>query len=177
MNSQIRDWIAVALPGVWFITLLDALIPIYFHRPREIAGYFAALAFAREPVRSFFYLTPAESYASLHLHSFLSAPLLALGYHEGGRLVSLLATIATALILYQFVNELTGKRFAGLVAGFGFWVIPFTQRFAYAFQPEALSIALTTAVVYLTHRYITVKDAWAFHGSLVVLVCAILTHR
>jgi len=177
MRSKIRDSLLISTPAIWFIPLLDSLIPIYFHRPREIAGYFASLAFVREPIQSFFYLTPAESYASLHFHSILSAPLIAVGYHEGGRFISLIAVVATAIILYLLAHDLTNSQFVGIVAGGTLWSIPFMQRFAYTFQPETLSIALTTGVVYASYRQVRDEPTWAWPASLLLLILAIATHR
>lgn len=50
----------------------------------------------RDPLGHFSYLTPAENLSALHFHSPLSAPLVGLGFHGGGRLVALALIVSSA---------------------------------------------------------------------------------
>lgn len=71
------------IPGIVLIPLLTAPLPMSYHTAREIAGYFQALAFLRDGILSYTYLTPKENLSGLHLHSVLSSPLVGFGYIEG----------------------------------------------------------------------------------------------
>ncbi|EMA15944.1 hypothetical protein [Haloarcula amylolytica] len=178
MNRTLRiNWqpILVALPALLFVPLLDTLIPMHFHKSREIAGYFQSLAFSRMPINSFFILTPSESYSALHLHSTLASPLVALGYHEGGRLISLLSILVASIVIFKFVSYLADYRAGLLAAGF-FWLFPLTQRFAYAYLPESLSIVLTTAALFLAYIDAEQERELYFYASIILLLLAITNH-
>lgn len=169
-----RDLLS-AVPAAILLPLLTARVPIAWSHAREVAGYFQARGFLTYGISSYFYLTPLESYSALHLHSMLSAPLVGLGYLEGGRLVSLLAALVAVVHLTAIARERNAPQVAA-VAPLVLWLHPLFARFAYAWMPETLSIALTTGAVYTTLRYVTSKhDQW-YLISLTCIVAGITNH-
>ncbi|WP_436930045.1 ArnT family glycosyltransferase [Halosimplex halobium] len=162
-------------PAVALLPLLTAKIPVTIHGAREIAGYFQALGFVRTGLESYLYLTPEESFSALHLHSLLSAPLVAAGYHEGGRLISLLAAVGAAGCVALIARQLAGDR-AMVLAPAVLWANPAFVRHAWVFEPDSLSIALTCATVYCALEYVqTNREPW-FAGTAVLLVLGITNH-
>jgi len=154
-----NKWLIRAIllvPAILILPLLDTQIPIAYHQAREVAGYFQTIAIVRDGAGSLFYSTPAESRASIHLHGLLSAPLVALGYHEGGRLISFLCAIITTVIVKEIGSLLWSKQVGYLSAAI-LWTLPLYIRQSYSYMPEALSILLTTTAVYLT-VYLVIRD-------------------
>lgn len=158
------------LPSLW------APIPAPSGHAREIAGYFQALTFARQPIASFYTLTPEESLSAIHLHSILSSPLVALGYPQGGRLISLFAAILSSIFIYYICSELMNSR-TGLLATTVLWANPLFLRFASRFWPETVSILLTTAAVAATIRHLSADDGRWFAAVLVLVALGIANHR
>jgi len=164
-----------SLPAVPIAGLLGLPVPGHADPSRHVAGYFQALAYARDGVASLFYLTPDESLSALHFHSLLSAPLVAAGYHEAGRLTSLVAAVGAVVALVLLVRHAFGPR-AGLLAGAALWPQPLFLWGSFQFAPETLSIALTTAVLYAAAKHLTTgRPGWAAFG-VGILVCAVATH-
>lgn len=169
------SWITRYLPAVFLLPLLTTPLPTRYHTLREVAGYFQSLAIARDPIASYTYLTPVESLSALHLHSLLSAPLVALGYYEGGRLVSLLAAVAATTAIYKLTVELFNERTA-ILSPLGLWIHPMFVRQAWAFQPETLSIAFTTTAVWLMVRYHRTGVSRWYLLSTIVFIVGIAIH-
>lgn len=143
----------VFVPAIPHLSGLDNNLPSHPNMARSTAGAFTSLAYARDPVGQFFYNTPHESMASIHLHSILSAPLVAIGYVEGGRLVSFVAGLAAVALLYALGRRLWTP-VAGLGAAAGIWIHPLFQTRLTLFQPEMLSIAVTVGLVLVTLQYL-----------------------
>jgi hypothetical protein len=113
----------------------------------EVASYFQTLALVKDGLSSYTYLTPLESGAGIHLHAWVSAPLLVAGVTEAGRVVSLLAAVGTALLLWGVGTTLLDWR-AGIFAAGLIWLHPLFVRFATRWYPEGLGLFLTLAAVY-----------------------------
>lgn len=142
------------LPAVVNLFELTAPLPQGAHPAREIAGYFQALALLRDGAGSYFYFTPDESMTALHLHSLLSAPLLALGWTEGGRAVSLAAMTGAAAAVAAIATQLLESRRLGVVAAGLFWVHPWVLAVATAYTPDALGVLLATLAVLAALAYV-----------------------
>ncbi|WP_135661641.1 glycosyltransferase family 39 protein [Halorhabdus rudnickae] len=145
-----REWgtriVLGVLPAVLLAPRVLVPMPKWFYFDREIAGYFQALAYWRDPIGQFLYNTPAESLSSIHLHSLLSAPLVGLGFVQGGRVVSLGAAIVASLLVASVGTRLVSHR-AGMFAAAVLWIHPLFRYLSTGYMPETLSIALTTASV------------------------------
>ncbi len=180
MKLNTRDsvlvFVASILPAVVLLPVILSPVPVYLTNPAvEVAGYFQSLAILREPFASYTYLTIQESYAALHLHSVVSAPLLALGVQQAGRVVSVLSTIFAALLLSSIAFRLEGRR-AALLAPVLLWIHPITVRISDRWFPETLGIVLTTAAVYLLIRYLDEgRERW-YYLSLAVVAIAVSNH-
>jgi hypothetical protein len=168
----------VALYGLPFLVMLPLLtspISMWYHAQREGAGYFQALAFTRLGIDSFSTLTPVESLSSLHLHSLLSAPLIELGYVEGGRLISLLAAIVAVILVGRIGYELSGREVALLAPGI-LLIHPLFLTHSYAFMPETLSIALTTGCLLATIRYVNHDDTRYIYAAITCFALGVANH-
>lgn len=137
--------VAVA-PAIVLVPVLFVPLPTMSHPGVEIASYFQTLALVTDGLASYTYLTPLESGAGIHLHAWVSAPLLAAGVTEAGRVVSLLAAVGTGLVLWRIGTELLDWR-AGIFAATLAWLHPLFVRFATRWYPEGLGILLTAAAV------------------------------
>lgn len=172
-----RKWLlfAAIAPATAILPFLWAPIPGGYHNHREVAGYFQALAYWRDPLGQFLYNTPAENLSSIHFHSFLSAPLVGVGFPQGGRAVSLLAAVFTTIII-GYITAIVVSRRVAPVAAAALWAHPLFINFAGAFMPETVSILLTSgAILLLLLGY--QKDSPLFiAGSVVILLPAISTH-
>lgn len=175
VRSKRLLFFAAIAPALFVFPALWAPIPHRFHGHREVAGYFQALAYWRDPLGQFFYNTPAENLSAIHLHSILSAPLVGLGYTRGGRVVSLLAAVAAAVVVGYLAATLVSSRVAPLAAA-AVWAHPLFLNLAGGFMPETLSILLTSGALYLLlcgHRH---DSAAMTVGAVLLLVPAISTH-
>jgi len=180
MMSITRDSALVlavsALPAAVLLPVIFSPVPIYLTNPAvEVAGYFQTLAIVKEPFASYTYLTIQESFAALHLHSIVSAPLLALGVQQAGRVVSVLSTIAGALFLAAIAFRVQGRR-AALLAPVLLWLHPITIRLSDRWFPEALGIALTTIAVYLLIRHLDDGGERWYYLSLATVAIAVSNH-
>lgn len=183
MTSPLVEWfsqrrLAVAaalLPSLGLLPLLAVPIPRGHHAAREVAGYFQTLALLRDGVGSYGYVTLAESDAALHLYSVLSTPFVAVGYVEGGRLVSAVAAVCAALLLGYIAAQFYGE-VAGVLAVAGLWANPYFLRFAWGVTPEATGIALVTGSVAAAVRYDATDDGRWFGVALVLLALGITNH-
>ncbi|WP_080505993.1 ArnT family glycosyltransferase [Halorubrum distributum] len=165
----------VTVPTLALLPMLTAPVPTVDNRAREIASYFQALAFARNPLSSYTYLTPEESYSALHLHSVLSAPLVELEFLQGGRLIALIGASISALLVAYIGHYYWGDR--GLILAPVFlWLSPTFLRFSSRSWPETLSIALTTAVIIGVLRYCSTNERKWHLLALFSLVLAITNH-
>lgn len=140
--------VAVA-PAVVLLPVLFVSIPTLSHVGVETASYFQTLALVNDGLASYTYLTPLESGAGIHLHAWVSAPLLVGGITEAGRVVSLLAAVGTALLLWSTGTTLLDWRAGAFAAGL-VWLHPMFVRFATRWYPESLGIFLTVVAVYAT---------------------------
>jgi len=91
-------------------------IPASFHGHREVAKYFQTLALLREPVQSWYHLTPAESASDPHLHSLVSALLLYLGEIEAGAAMALMYGDSAAYFTGKIVAIYSSPVIGGLAA-------------------------------------------------------------
>jgi hypothetical protein len=164
------------LPAFFLLPLVTTRLPSSYRSAREVAGYFQSLAFARNGFRSYFFLTPEESFSALHLYSILSSPLVRLGYYEGGRLVSLVAAIAAITFVAIISRIVFDDPVIPILAPILLWAHPVFIRVAYAYQPEATSIALTSGVILLLLKYLDTRNEWLFVGCIVLLGLSITNH-
>jgi len=149
-----RGALALALvPVLLYLPAILEPLPMQYYGGRETAFYFISLSIVELNVRSWLVLTIYESWSSPHLYSFVSAPFVAVGFVEGGRLVSLLATVAGALAIGYVTARFTDTR-GGLVAIGLYWLHPFVVRQSYVYQPEAMSMALTTGTIAVLVAYV-----------------------
>ncbi|MXR41846.1 hypothetical protein GRX01_10925 [Halobaculum sp. WSA2] len=163
------------LPVLGVLLLLTEPIPAGYIPDRELAHYFQSVAFLRNGVESYTYITLRESDAALHLYSLLSAPFVAIGYEAGGRLVSVIAAVAATIILGKTARDLFGP-VAGIVGPLLLWANPFFFRFSWTVMPEALSMALTAVAVYATIQYTdTDKQKW-LGIAVLALVAGVSNH-
>jgi hypothetical protein len=170
-NWEHNPWLRMCLwyvPALGYLPLLDLRIPSFTHSIREIAGAFQALAFLESGFGALLYSTPAENLSGVHLHSLLSAPLVFVGYFEGGRLISFVAAILAVTVVGFIAAHLFDWR-VGTLAPLFLWIQPLFSRFTYSFKPESLSIALTLLIVYLALRYDETDDRRLL-GAMLVLI-------
>jgi len=177
MNNRRRYAILLAaiVPALALLPLLAAPLPTTWHPAREVAGFFQALAFVRTGFESYFFLTPEENLSAIHLHSLLSSPFIAVGFYEGGRLISIAAAVATAAILAKIADEL-GLRRAALLVPPLIWLQPLFVRLAGRHMTDTLSTALTGAAVLAVLRYLDTGDRRWFVATNGLLVLAISNH-
>lgn len=177
--ARFRDsaspWLLRYLPALALLPLLGTSVPTHFQATREVGTHFQALAFARDGLEAYSYLTIREIPWSLHLHSWLASPFVALGYVEGGRLVSAVAALAVTVLAAFLAKRLFG-RVAALLAPVLLWANPYFFRFAWAAMPEMLALCLSTAAVAAMVRFDAVDDERWLAASLGCLVLATWTH-
>lgn len=176
-RTEILRALTAAVPALLLAPYLSTPVPRSFHFHREIAGYYQALAYRVDPIGQFFYNTPAENLSSVHFHSLLSAPLVGLGFPQGGRLVSLAMAVAAALLVGWLGARLVSP-VAGAVAAALLWSHPLYVELAASFMPETTSVALTTgALAALWRAYESGADetVWKVVCCLAV-VLAVATH-
>ncbi len=142
--------VAVA-PAAVLAPVLTISLPELDHAGVEIASYYQTFALVEDGLASYTYLTPLETGAGVHVYAWLSAPLFAAGVTEAGRVVSLLAAVGSALLVWGIGRRLLDWR-AGAVAAALLWLHPLFARFATRWYPEALGIFLTVAAVYAALR-------------------------
>jgi hypothetical protein len=169
----------IILPAFAVAPLLFSPLPLTegvdAHTAREIAGYFQALAFLETGLDSFTFLTPGESFSALHLHSLLTTPLLALGYTEGGRLISLIGGIVSAALLYQLAHYFVDRQIAVLTPAL-LWIHPLFVRSSARWWPDTISIAFTLAALYAAFRYCDSHQRLWYLGTLLAVSLAITNH-
>ncbi|MFU1780721.1 ArnT family glycosyltransferase [Haloarcula japonica] len=175
MASDARQ-ILKYVPAVFLVPMFWSPIPSSHHTAREIAGYFQSRAFLTDPLQSFYYLTPLESFSALHLHSLVSAPLLAAGSYQAGRIVSFIAALCAVALVGAFSRDLFDSRVAVLTPLF-LWMHPLFQRFATHWWPESLSIFLTCAVLFLTYRYTRTSNRTFYYTAAAVLAVSVTNHQ
>ncbi|WP_225332974.1 ArnT family glycosyltransferase [Halomicrobium urmianum] len=142
--------VAVA-PVAVLAPVLTIPLPELDHAGVEIASYYQTFALVEDGLASYTYLTPLETGAGVHVYAWLSAPLFAAGVTEAGRVVSLLAAVGSALLVWGIGRQLLDWR-AGTVAAALLWLHPLFARFATRWYPEALGIFLTVAAAYAALR-------------------------
>ncbi|WP_313692314.1 ArnT family glycosyltransferase [Halorarum halobium] len=162
-------------PVLTLLPLLTSSVPSSYLPSREIAHYFQALAFARDGLNSYGYLTVRESGAALHLYSLILAPFIKLGFVTSGRFVSAVAALGTT-ILIAYLARIWFDSNVAFLAPIILWVNPFFYRFAWAYMPDSLSIFLTVSAVGTMVRY-TETDAIKWYlVSVAAIVLAIANH-
>lgn len=147
-------------PALVLLPFLRSPVPTFPYVPVEFAGYWQSLSILHDGPLAYTYLTPEESQSSLHLHSLLSAPLLATGYIQAGRLISLLAAIASVYLVARFTTHYYSWQ-TGVLAGTLLWLHPLYIRFASRWWPESLGILLTVAAVLTLTKYYDTERAQA----------------
>lgn len=178
--STTSTWLALAfvciLPALSLVPMLVAPLPATnSHIAVEIAGYYQALALVEDGLASYTYLTPAESYSALHLHSLLSAPLLALGYIEAGRFITLLSSVIASALVAVIARRLLDAR-ALLLAPVLLWANPVFIRLSSRWYPETLGIALTAGTLLALLRYLDNGQERWYLTTLVLIVLGITNH-
>jgi hypothetical protein len=175
--TTLRKWMlfAAIAPATAILPFLWAPIPGGYHGHREVAGYFQALAYWRDPVGQFFYNTPAENLSSIHFHSFLSAPFVGVGFPQGGRAMSLLAAVF-ATITVAYITAIVVSTRVAPVAAAALWAHPLFINFAGAFMPETVSILLTSGSILLFLLGYQKEYSIFVAGSVIILIPAISTH-
>lgn len=168
-------WGVVLLPTLFILPLLLRPLPIDLHAAREVATYFQALSFARDPIQSFTYVSLQESSASIHLYSILASPLVALGYVEGPRLISFVGAIAATLLI-AIISEDEWGRPAGAISIGVLWLNPYFIRYSWGAYPEAISLATTSAAVLAILKYLKSGDSKFYTLSLVMVLLGISNH-
>lgn len=159
-----------------FLLLTVLTVPLTIHHPAvEFGHYFQSIAFLDDGLWSYTYLTPQESLAGLHLYSILAAPLIAIGYTVGGRLVSFLAALGTSVIAAKIARE-EFDEVNYLFVPVLLWANSFFVFFASAIGPNVLSIFLTTTIIYTTLVSFTCESNYWMYATVVLLVLAILNH-
>lgn len=176
MNTTWMRRVLLVLPAVALSGALAHPLPAPGGHAREIAGYFQALAFLNDPLRSFTYLTPEESLSALHLHSILSTPIIALGFPQGGRLVSLFGALVAVILLSILGQRLTGDDRVALLAPALLWIHPLFQLFASRMWPETLSITLTVGALVAYAAHTTADHRRWLAVSYATFALAITTH-
>ncbi len=166
---------AILGPSLVYLPLLTTRIPVDYHSPREVAGYFQAFGMIRLGVESLTVLTPQESYSALHLHSFLSTPFVTIGYVEGGRLVSLAAAIAAAAAISAIASHLLDHR-AAVIAPLAMWLNPMFARHAYLYMPETLSVAVTCGAILAGIYYVRTDYRVWLSAALFLLAIGVTNH-
>jgi hypothetical protein len=149
--------------------------PAIHHAGVEFGHYSQSIALLNDGLTSFTYLTPQESFAGLHLYSILSAPLIAIGYTEGGRLVSFLAAIGTTVLAAKVARE-EFDEVNYLFLPVLLWANSFFVFFASAIGPNVLSIFLTTAIIYTTLVSLSSESDYWTYATFILLMLAILNH-
>ncbi|WP_420191875.1 hypothetical protein [Haloplanus salinarum] len=121
MNIYQKQLVASAIPAAILSPLLLKPIPFYYHPGRALGGLFHTLGWIQFGWRSLLIQTPIETFSNpFHLHSLLAAPLVALGFSEGGRVISLLAAVAAAYTLGRIATSYLGPN-AGYITIGVFW--------------------------------------------------------
>jgi len=163
------------LPALFLLSQLLAPIPREGHHAREVAAYFQAYSFAVDGLQSYRYLVPAESSASLHFYSLVSAPLLESGYLQAGRLISLIAAIIAAVLTGVIATHLFDRKIGYLSVGF-LWIHPLFVEFSSKWWPESIGLALTLGALYAALRVADDDSRGWFALSNLLLVLAITNH-
>lgn len=86
------------------------------------------------------------------LIAYLLAPLTG-GTEHAARIVSIAAYVASAVLLYLIVEQMTRRRLPALAAVFVFSVVPISVFYFRAVMIDTLAIALSLAAFYLTLRF------------------------
>jgi len=169
-------WFVVCLfPLLGIAGALDARLPVTYHAAVEIGHFGQTIALLKDPLASYTYVTLQESTASIHLYSILSAPFVALGYFEGGRLISFISILIAALAL----NKIADISYSNLSAGIAPLVFvgnPLVLRWGYWFGPEALGIALTTLSVLAIVLYDRSEHVRWYYASVTLIILGVMNH-
>lgn len=164
------------LPLLVLIPALQTSLALPIHPRVELGHYFQSIAFLQDGLHSYTYITFQESFAGIHLYSLLASPLVAIGYIEGGRLISWLAILGSALLLSQIGRSLNRPK-AGLIASTVFLATPYTLRFGYFMWPESLSIFFTSLAIYGILNWRLHQSQRGYILLLVGIVFGIANHR
>jgi 4-amino-4-deoxy-L-arabinose transferase-like glycosyltransferase len=105
----------------------------------------------------------------------LSSPLIAIGYTEGGRLISWIAAVLAVAVTIRLVQHWIGDETA-LLSGTFLWFVPLFLLSSFSFMTESLSILLTTASVLCAVRAVDSKHNYWVIGCGIFLVLGVLTH-
>lgn len=149
-----KRWLVVlitVLIGLRYLVTLPYLtrpIPASYHPGNEAVVTSAALLRYRYGLAALQVVAPLEGRVEARLHSWLTVPLLALGYVEGGRLVSWVVSLASLVVLF-FIGRQGWDTRIGALGTFLLAVSPAFSLFSYHILPENLSILFTSLAVLL----------------------------
>lgn len=91
-----------------------------------------------------------------------------------GRFVSFIACLASGMLVFFIVREVTKSKWFGLIGGILFFVPPITRAWTLFFKPEPLALCLTLLGFYLAIKYIgSRKVLW----SVVPFILAVFTKQ
>ncbi|MCS3857788.1 hypothetical protein GGP89_001162 [Salinibacter ruber] len=168
--------LAGLIPAIFLFPLVGLPIPGRYGSQKAVASYFQSVAFIEEPLKSFFYNTPAESLSSIHLYSIISSPVVKMGFTEGGRLVSLMAAVLLVLALEILCRELMPNVYYQGIAGTVVWAIPIFVVFSFSFTPDSITVLLTTLSVLFAVLYINTGSTKYIVAVLVFLPMGVFNH-
>jgi len=157
------------LPVLLLLPKISAVVPRvpYLHNGREIANAFRSIAIVHFGLNAFHVVLPGESYAGVGLYQLLCAPLVRLGFISGGRMISLLSAVLTAIILYKIVSKWESHWVAVLGVAVMF-AQPIYWDMAVGIKPEALSILFVVFCIWQGQKYVMEKNRasliWCFIG-------------
>ena len=149
-----KRWLIVlvaVLIGLRYLVTLPYLtkpIPASYHPGNEAVVTSAALLRYRYGLAALQVVAPLEGRVEARLHSWLTVPPLALGYVEGGRLVSWLASLASLAVLFLVGRRGWGTS-VGALGAFLLSMSPTFVLFSYHILPANLSILFTSLAVLL----------------------------
>ena len=165
MTNDPRDQQPVSRPDnkKWWVKLILVLIllryvvsllyitepiPLSLHRGNETVTASATVLRYQHGFQALEFASPLEGHIELRLHSWLTVPFLALGYPEGGRVISWLASLLSVGVLFAIGTALWDKQ-VGALAAFFLTVSPLFALYSYHLLPENLSVLLTCSALLL----------------------------
>lgn len=175
LESNVSLWSLRYAPILLLFPLVVVPIPSGIAPGAEVATYFQALAYANSGFESLFYIVLQESDASVHLYSLFAAPLVAVGYLEAPRLVSVIFAAISAVVIGVVARQQWGER-AGLLAPVVLLSNLYFLRYSWAALSYTVAIALTVGAVAAMYQYDKTGDNWWFVGSLILVVLGVMNH-
>ena len=168
---------AVFVPLICLSPKICSVIPRvpYLHPLREVANALRAIVTAHFGLDAFGMVVKGDSFAGVGLYQTLSALLVKMGYISGGRLISLAAAAATALILFRMVSKWESEFEAGLAVSLLF-INPMYWDFAVAFKPESLSIFFVVFCIWQAEKYVSAGYPASLAWCIIAVFFGTLNH-